>query len=97
VSVTRKDVLQVLTGGLFVAAALNLVSCGTKADAPEPSPSDIINGTHTQVIKMPDGFRNIAFTCYGSVGVYVTSRGVAETDPQPSGVTVLASDPHCAR
>lgn len=86
--------------GFAVASAVclgaaALASCSTKADAPEPSPSNIINGTRTQVIKMPDGFRNIAFTCYGSVGVYVTSRGVAETDPQPSGVTVLDNDPHC--
>lgn len=79
-----------------LAALLLLAGCGaTKGDAPEPSPSNILNGTNTQVIKMPDGFRNIAFTCYGTVGVYVTSRGVAETDPQPSGVTVLANDPHC--
>lgn len=84
-------------GALTLAGLLTAGGCGTKSDAPEPSPSNIINGSNTQVIKMPDGFRNIAFTCYGPVGVYVTSRGVAETDPQPSGVTVLANDPHCAR
>jgi hypothetical protein len=79
-----------------------LVGCGasTKTDAPEPTPDNIVNGTNTQVIRMPDGFRNIAFTCYGSNGVYVTSRGTYQTGaenatPLASSVFVLADDPHC--
>ncbi len=85
------------------AAALALAGCNaTKADAPEPTPSNIVNGTNTQVIRMPDGFRNIAVTCYGTNGVYVTSRGVYEAGgqnatPLASSVFVLANDPHCAR
>ena len=93
--VTRVALASV--GCFMLAGILTGGSCSTKADAPEPSPSNIINGTNTQVIKMPDGFRNIAFTCYGSNGVYVTSRGVVETDPQPSGVTVVPNDEHCRK
>lgn len=83
-----------------VAASIGLmmvlVGCGeSKGDAPEPTSSNIKPGTNTQVIQMPDGFRNIVFSCYGTVGVYVTSRGTAETEPAASGVTVLANDPHC--
>lgn len=82
---------------LLGVSLLVLTGCGaTKGDAPEPTGSNILNGTNTKVIKMPDGFRNIAFTCFGTTGVYVTSRGVAETDPQPSGVAVLPNDPNCS-
>lgn len=77
------------------ALCLLVAGCGVKADAPEPTSDNIVNGTRTQVIRMPDGFRNIAFTCYGTTGVYVTSRGIAETDPQPSGIAVLPADPRC--
>lgn len=71
-------------------------------DAPEPSPSDIINGARTQVIQMPEGFRNVAFTCYGTVGIYVTSRGWIKGSadknltPLPSDIAVVPNDPHCA-
>jgi hypothetical protein len=90
---------DMVAGGLIVGLiVVGLASCSaTKADAPEPSPSDIKSGTHTRVIQMPNGFRNVAATCQGSTGVYVTSRGVAEADPQPSGIAVLANDPACAR
>lgn len=94
----RKQWKPFLAGAGVVVSLVALTACpATKTDAPEPTPGNIIDGKNTQVIRMPNGFRNIAFTCYGNVGVYVTSRGVAETDPQPSGVTVLAADPHCAR
>jgi hypothetical protein len=84
-----------LAGG---AILIGLVACSaTKRDAPEPESGSIRNGTHTRVIKMPNGFRNIAATCEGTTGIYVTSRGVAETDPQPSSVAVLPNDPACAR
>lgn len=68
----------------------------THNDAPEPSSSNIINGSHTQVIQMPNGFRNVAFTCYGNVGVYVTSRGCDTCTIVGSDIAVLANDPHCA-
>lgn len=87
-----------LTGGAIVGGALLLTGCpATKQDAPEPESGSIRNGTNTRVIKMPNGFHNIAATCEGSTGIYVTSRGVAETDPQPSSVAVLPNDPACAR
>lgn len=79
-----------------------LTACGNNSqkDAPEPTPANIINGTNTQVIQLPDGFRNVAFTCYGSNGIYVTSRGVyqaggKDATPLASSVFVLANDPHC--
>lgn len=87
-----------------MAAILTLSGCGaTKADAPEPSPSDILNGTHTQVIKMPEGFRNIAVTCDGSTAIYVTSRGWVEGSANknitalPSDVAVVPNSPRCVK
>jgi hypothetical protein len=88
---------------LLVAAALLALLSGceaTKDDAPDPTPGNIVNGTNTHVIKMPDGFRNVAFTCFDATGVYVTSRGpfgVGNSDATtlPSSVFVLANDPHC--
>lgn len=95
-NITRKDVLQVVTGALVVAAVLTSCSA-TKADAPEPTGDRIKPGTNTRVIQMPNGFRNVAATCEGATGIYVTSRGVAEADPQPSGVFVVPNDPACSR
>jgi len=86
-----------------VAVAMLLAGCSeTKSDAPEPSPDNIVNGTNTQVIRLPDGFRNVAFTCYGVNGVYVTSRGAFQTGndsaiPLASGIFVIENDSHCRR
>jgi hypothetical protein len=89
---------------LAAVAAGCLASLGVcdpaKSDAPEPTPDNIVDGTHTQVIRMPDGFRNIAFTCYGHNGLYVTSRGAFQTGakdltPLASSVTVVPDDEHC--
>jgi hypothetical protein len=78
------------------ALGFGLASCSaTKQDAPEPTGDNVKPGTHTRVIQMPNGFRNIAATCEGTTGIYVTSRGIAETDPQPSSVALLANDPAC--
>lgn len=91
---------------LAILAVLLVVLTGcesdTKKDAPEPTPDNIINGTNTQVIRMPDGFRNVAFSCYGTVGMYVTSRGWIQGSVQdiaslPSSIAVLENDPHCKR
>lgn len=90
-------VAAVLIGAaLFTGAS----SCDTKQDAPEPTPDNIVNGTNTHVIRMPDGFRNIAFTCFGPNGVYVTSRGAfqngnKDATPLPSGVFVVKDDVNC--
>lgn len=83
-----------------IGAGLLMGCSETKADAPEPTPDNIVNGTHTQVIKMPDGFRNVVFTCYGTTGIYVTSRGWIEgstTDVTslPSSIAVQPNDVKC--
>lgn len=90
----------------IAAVALLALLAGCTApvqtDAPEPTPSDIVNGTATKVIRMPDGFRNVAVTCLGTTGIYVTSRGWVEASvdknvtPLGSSIAVLANDPHCS-
>lgn len=90
---------------LLIASALafSTAACGasTKKDAPEPKPSDVKNGTNTQVIQMPDGYRNVSFTCYGHNGVYVTSRGAYQNGAGqydsglPSSIFVVPNDEHC--
>lgn len=92
--------LAVVATGLTVVLALTAESCDSQQDAPEPTPENIINGTNTQVIQMPDGFRNVAFTCYGTSGVYVTSRGAYQHGgdgavPLASSLFVVPNDPHC--
>jgi len=90
-----KKIVIVFTA-LTALALTTAGSCDTHESSPEPTSSNIINGTKTQVIRMPDGFRNVAFTCYGPQGVYVTSRGdVNAATPQPSAVFVVPNDPHC--
>lgn len=84
-----------------VAVAALVGGCSSmQSDAPEPTPDNIINGTSTQVIQMPDGFRNVAATCRGTTGIYVTSRGwnqnsTGEVVSLPSSIAVLANDPNC--
>lgn len=87
-----------------VAALLTLAGCPGDAQesAPEVDPANMIDGSNTTVIRMPEGFRNVSFTCNGTVGIYVTSRGFwqngnADAIPLPSGVAVLADDPNCSR
>lgn len=93
--------LRRLAALLMLATVLLVGGCGedgTKADAPEPKSN--VDGTRTQVIRMPDGFRNVVFSCFGTVGIYVTSRGIYEAGSTnitalPSSVAVLPNDPHC--
>lgn len=93
---------KLASASILGALALVLSGCPgeVKEDAPEPTSSNIVDGTRTQVIRMPDGFRNVVMTCYGTVGVYVTSRGVfesgnADLTTLPSSIAVLANDPRC--
>jgi len=76
-----------------VILALGLAGCGgpTHANAPEPTASQVIDGKNNTVIREPDGFRNVSFLCFGTIGVYVTSRG----DGSNSSIAVLNNDPHC--
>lgn len=86
-----------------VAVMTTACTSASQHDAPEPEPDDIINGTHTQVIQMPDGFRNLAFTCHGTVGLYVTSRGWVQSSadknivPLPSTVSAVTDHPMCKK
>lgn len=84
-----------LVTGLAVIGLAALSGCSGHQSAPEPTPGNIINGTRTQVIQMPPGFRNVAFTCYGTTGVYVASRGIGTETAVSSGLAVVAADPKC--
>lgn len=93
------------TIGLGVAGIVTigaLAACGSDAhtSAPDVEPSANKPGTNGAIIQMPDGFRNVAFTCFGKEGVYVTSRGAykngsSDFTPLPSSVFVVPNDPHC--
>ncbi len=94
--------LSVAAAGISMGLAFGLSSCNpAQQDAPEPTPDNIINGTNTQVIQMPEGFRNIAFTCHGTTGLYVTSRGWVQGSvdknivPLPSSITSEPNHPLC--
>lgn len=92
---------DMLIGGSIAAALLLLTGCGaTKSDAPEPTPDNILNGTRTQVLRMPDGFRNVAVTCDGTTAIYVTSRGWSQESTGdvvslPSSVAVVPNAKRC--
>jgi hypothetical protein len=89
---------QLTAVGLFASAIIATVAisaCGsTHSNAPDPVPSNIIDGTNQHVIQEPDGFRNVAFSCFGSNGVYVTSR--SNVDSLASSLFVVPNDPHCS-
>ena len=87
---------------IALSAVVVMSGCSSvQQSAPEPTPDDIINGTNTQVIQMPEGFRNVAFTCHGTTGVYVTSRGWikgstdANLTPLPSDISVVPDHEMC--
>ncbi len=78
-----------------VTLGLTLAGCAAShQDAPDPTAANTHAGTHSAVIQEPDGFRNVSFSCNGTTGVYVTSRGVS-SDVITSGIAVLANDPAC--
>lgn len=86
---------KTLIGVCLAAAAVVLAGCDvTHQDAPDPTATNTHPGTHEAVIQEPNGFRNVAFECNGSTGIYVTSRGVS-SDVITSGIAVLADDPAC--
>lgn len=78
---------------LAVVAAASLTACGTHASGADPTSGNTQQGTNQHVIREPYGFRNVAFSCFGADGVYVTSAGA--DDSLPSSVYVVANDPQC--
>jgi hypothetical protein len=92
--------IQATSVGLALSAVMvAAVSAGCGAahqSAPDVAPADAHPGTHAGAIQMPDGFRNVAFSCHGSVGVYVTSYGLNDSSGRVSGIAVLKDDPNCA-
>lgn len=110
----NKLVLVIGGAGLIGAITLGVSACGdqSKSDAvfscndatasPQgggaPTKSCHAPGNLT-VLWMPDGFRNVAFGCNGTTGVYVTSRGWDESGVNlpslPSGISTVPNDPAC--
>lgn len=94
-------IITAILAAFFAGIALVACSNDSQQDAPEPQPSDIFNGTHTQVIQMPEGFRNLAVTCDGTTALYVTSRGWVKNQTSadyaslPSSVTAVPNSPRC--
>lgn len=86
---------------LAVTAALALTGCGLGGESQKSAPDPVgITPAVSRVIQMPDGFRNVAWSCNGKVGIYVTSRGVykvgsADYTALPSSIAVVNPDPNC--
>lgn len=80
--------------GLGLSAVLLLTqasSCDTHQDSTQDK---VDHGPAKVTMDYPDGFRNVAFKCNGTVGVYVTSASASDT--LPSGIAVVKDDPNCA-
>ncbi len=95
---TKIRTLATAGAGILAAILLGAGSCDSHADAPDPcirNPSNCAACSHAHVIHMPDGFRNVSFSCYDTTGIYVTSA--AASDNQPSSIAVVLNDPHCGR
>jgi hypothetical protein len=75
------------------AALLLLAGCGTHSDAPDPATGNVVDGRNAHVVREPDGFRNVSFSCFGPDGIYVTSDSTNKN--LPSGVAVVPNDPNC--
>jgi hypothetical protein len=84
----------------ITVAGLALAGCSNTNQQSLPDPVTNHYLTRQIVFTEPDGFRNVAFGCNGTAGVYVTSRGAYKTSGQdvaalPSSIAVLADDPNC--
>lgn len=88
--------LAVGTLGVALIVVGVATGCSTHQDSPTPPAQNIRDGQNTQVLNMPDGFRNVAYACdvYGNL-VYVTSAKADDT--LPSGVFVIPNAPQCTR
>lgn len=87
---------------MIVVAVGTLALAGCSNDNQQSQSEPVTNNLLTRqvVFTQPDGFRNVAFGCNGTVGVYVTSRGAYKNSGTdiaslPSSVAVLAADPNC--
>lgn len=90
--------LAIVAAGGLLAAGL-LAGCGNESqeDGADVPSSAIKDGTRMGVMRMPDGFRNVAYGCVNGDLVYVTSRGNPASDTSiPSSVVVLPDDPYCS-
>jgi hypothetical protein len=101
----------------WVALGVSLLSLGvvsacgsdSKADASFSCSDATADGTSAcgdparmKVFTMPEGFRNVAFGCNGSTGIYVTSRGwskngYGDVPSLPSAIAAVPNDPACTR
>jgi hypothetical protein len=80
---------------LTVVAIVVLSSCGLdKATEPfKDAPRGAVNGDPADVLRMPDGFSNVATKCDGPNRVYVVFHG----DKAYGSVAVVTNDPRCKR
>lgn len=85
--------IALTAAGLGLVAVVALSGCGTHTSAPDPTGANTHAGNRQAVIQEPYGFRNVAFSCNGPDGIYVTSAGASDT--LPSGVSVVVNDPAC--
>ena len=81
-------------GALVLAATLALTGCNPDSHTSTSDPNQGGPGSHGRFIQEPVGYRNVSFSCNGTVGVYVTSRSVDGTG-HDSAIAVLADDPNC--
>jgi hypothetical protein len=91
-----------LMASLLLAVGLLVGGCTSSShkNAATPDPAGNLILTNPHVITEPAGFRNVSFGCWGTKGVYVTSRGQWESSdgssPASSDVQIVLNDPDCS-
>lgn len=89
--------MKFIVAGVGVASVLSgsvlgLLTLNAKDD-PEPA-APHVDGTRTRVVDMPKDFRDIAFTCHGPNGLYVTEHQGSQSS---TAIAVIENDPLCVR
>lgn len=75
-----------------VVLIIGLGACSDKATEPfKDAPRGDVNGEPADVLRMPDGFSNVATKCDGPNRVYVVFHG----DSSYGSVAVVENDPRC--
>lgn len=94
--IRRKPTILAATAAALLAV-VTLTGCGERGQNAQKAARDTAPAV---VLNFPQGFRNVAFKCYGTVGIYVTSRGDSASSGSkgselPSSVSTQVNDPNC--
>ena len=91
---TRSRTAALTIAGVAAAGVLALAGCSKFTEPYKDAPrSGNDNGAAADLIRMPDGFSNVAAKCDGPNRIYVAYKG----NSNRAALAVVAGDPRCTK